>query len=238
MSPLVWLLIIFVALVVGFAVLVRFVKAFAGTIIILAILSIVVGGSIYVIHDANDLRVNFLPKEKLLVLDLDGDIVAAVISRDVSVPVPVTDVKGLNVLYHSKDYKAMLGTNYKLLVFKWDAFRSLKVVGDDQYMFTIEDVKKVMTLEDPKKYYIEQYLGSSAAEFAGIIASQVDKVFPTNDYFRSVVFSFMIAKSFEDASVFEAYVNEDVSIYPETITLKLIRWLPFSWVQDFVSDKM
>ncbi len=238
MNPLIWILIIFIALVVGFALLVRFVKAFARTIVILVILSLVVGAGIYVIHDANDLRTNFLPKEKLLVLDLDGNIVAAVISKDVSVPVPVTDVNGLNALYQVKDYKAMLGTNYKLLVFKWDAFRNLKVVGDDQYTFTIEDVRKVMTLEDPKKYFIEQQLGSDAAAFAGIVSSQVDKVFPTNDYFRSVVFSFMIAKSFEDASVFKAYVNEDVSIYPETITLKLVRWLPFSWVQDLVSDKM
>jgi len=238
MNPLIWVLIIFIALVVGFALLVRFVKAFARTIVILVILSIVVGASIYVIRDANDLRVNFLPKEKLLVLDLDNNIVAAVISKDISVPVPVTDVKGLNTLYHAKDYQAMLGSNYKLLVFKWDTFKDLKVVGDNTYTFSIEDVKKVMTLEDPKSYYIEQQLGSDAAMFAGIVSSQVDKVFPTNDYFRSVVFSFMIAKSFEDASVFEAYVNGDVSIYPETITLKLVRWLPFNWVRDFVADKM
>lgn len=238
MNPLIWVLIAVVALAVGFALLVRFVKAFARTIVLLALLGVIVGASIYVIRDANELRANFLPKEKLLVLDLEGNIVAAVVSKGVSVPVPVTDVRGLNTLYHSKNYKAMLGSNYKLLVFKWDAFNDLKIVGDDEYVFSIGDVQKIMTLEDPKAYFIEQRLGSTAAEFAGIVSDQVDKIFPTNDYFRSVVFSFMIAKSFEDASVFEAYVEKNVWIYPETITLKLVRWLPFSWVQNFVAEKM
>jgi energy-coupling factor transporter transmembrane protein EcfT len=236
MNQLLLLAIIFIIAIIIIGVIVRFVKAFARTVIILVILGLIVGGSIYVLRDANDLRVNFLPEEKLLVLDLEGNIVAAVISKGVSVPVPVTDVKGLNVFYHAMDYKAMLGDNYKLLVFKWDAFRDLKVVGDDKYMFTIEDVRKVMTMEDPKKYYIEQYLGAgTVAALAEIVSAQVDRVFPTNDYFRSVVFSFMIAKSFEDSSVFEAYAGDDVWIYPETVTLKLIRWLPFEWVRDFVS---
>jgi len=236
MNTLILLLVIFAAVIVGLAIAVRFVKALARTIIIVVIIALVLGAGLYVLTDANDLRVNFLSKEKLLLLDLDGNIVAAVISKGVSVPVPVTDVKSLNVLYHSENYQSMLNDNYKLVVFQWDSFRDLSIVGEDNYVFSIDDVKQIMELEDPKMFYVEKLVGEQGAAFLAPISAQVEKIFPTNDYFRSVVFSFMIAQSFENTSIFEKYLDGTVFIYPETITLKLLKILPFSWVRDFLPD--
>jgi hypothetical protein len=237
MNPLVMTIIIFFLLIVVLAIVIRFVKKMVRLVIIIAIVILVVGASLYVLKDANDLRKKFLPSEKLVVLEIDNTLVSAVISKDVSVPIPVTTIGNLNQLYAVEDFNKMLNEKYKLIIFKWSAFQDIDFVGENEYKFSLDEIKSIMQSNNPKQFLVEKMVKEQGEEFETGIQIKVDEMFATDDHLKSIVFSFMIAKFVEQNSVFEEYINENVFIYPETITLKLIKVLPISWMQGFLPEK-
>lgn len=236
MNPLIMVVIIFIILVIVLGIIMRFVKKVVRIVIITAIIILVVGSSLYVLKDANDLRKNFLQKEKLLMLDLDGKITAAVISKDVSVPAPVIDVKNLNQLYAEKKYSAMMEDKYKLIAFDWNAFRNIDFVGEDEYTFSMDNVREIMVSDYPKRILVDKMAREQGEKFRDSIAFEVDDMFPTDDHLKAVIFSFMIEKFSQNKAVFSEYADGNVFIYPETITLKLIKMLPRSWMKGFLPE--
>jgi hypothetical protein len=237
MNPLITTIIIFFLLIVVLAVIIRFVKKMVRIVIIIAIIVLVVGASIYILRDANSLRENFLPGEKLVILELDNKIVSAIISKDVSVPTPVTTIGNLDDLYAIKDLDKMLNDKYKLVIFKWKAFEKIDFVGDGDYEFSMDEIKSIMESNNAKQFIIDKMVKEQGAEFESIIQTKVDEMFTTDDHLKSILFGFMIAKFVEKNSVFEEYIDENVFIYPETITLKLIKILPISWMKGFLPEK-
>ncbi len=237
MNPLIMTIIIFFLLIIVLAVIIRFVKKMVRTVIIIAIIVLVIGASIYILKDANSLRKNFLLGEKLVVLELDSRIVSAIISKDVAVPIPVTTIGNLDDLYAIKDLDKMLNDKYKLVIFKWKAFQNIDFVGDEEYEFSMDEIKSIMKSGSPKQFIADKMIKEQGPEFESMIQTKVDEMFATDDHLKSIVFSFMIAKFVENNSVFEGYINENVFIYPETITLKLIKILPISWMKGFLPEK-
>jgi len=236
MNSLLMLLIVFLLLVVVLAVIIRFVKNLVRIIIVVGLLALVFGAGIYVLNDANNLQKKFLPGEKLLVLDLDSNITAAVISKDIAVPVPVTKVDALDLLYSEKDYSEMLDDKYKLVVFKWGAFDDIDFVGTDEYRFSMKEVRQIMEASSPREFLVDKMAEEQGEELRQAIRSEVFSRFPTKDHLRSVAFSFMIAKFIDQGSVFEEYIDGNVLIYPETITLKIVKIIPFSWIRGFLPE--
>lgn len=226
--------IIFFLLIIVLAVIIRFVKKLVRTIIIVAVIILIIGASAYVFTDAMNLKNNFISKEKLLVLDMDGKIVAAVISKDVSVPVPVTTIGNLNELYSKKEFDSMRGDKHKLLIFTWTAFNDLDVIGEEEYIFSMTDAKTILESDSPKQFIIDKMVSEQGKELEFIITKEVNEMFPTNDHFKSVIFSFMLAK--KQNSVFTEYIKGNIFIYPNTIVLQMIKILPISWVNSFLPE--
>ncbi|MBD3361897.1 hypothetical protein GF358_03850 [Candidatus Woesearchaeota archaeon] len=236
MNTLLAAVIVFFLLIVVLAVLIRFVKKIVRIILIVAIVVLVIGAGAYVIKDAYNLKKNFLSDEKLLVLDMDGNIPAAVISKDVSVPVPVTAVDNLDELYSEQKFNAMKGNKNWLIIFDWTAFDDLDVIGTEDYMFSMADVKKILESDNARRFIIDKMVLEQGKELEPVITREVNKIFPTEDHLKSVLFSFMIAKFLEQNSVFTEYFNNNIFIYPETITLKIIKILPTGWMLGFLPE--
>jgi len=237
MNLLIAIIIIFILLVVILAVLIRFVKKIFRIVIIVSVVVLIAGSCLYIVNDANNLRKNFLKKEKLLVLDLDGEIVAAVFSRDVSVPVPVGSVNNLNLFYQDKEYDSMLDEKYKLIIFDWDAFSGLESVGEDEYIFSMSDVKTVLKAEKPRNFLVNKMVEEKSVLLKEAVELSVNNMFPSDDHLRSVIFGFMLAEFIENDSVFEEFSKGNVVIYPDSISLKLFRIVPLKWLQGFLPEK-
>jgi hypothetical protein len=238
MNLLLLILIVFFVVIVFLSIALRFVKKVVRITILVIICILVLSASIYVMKDANDLRKDFLLAEKLLLLDLNGDIVAGVINKDVSEPVPLNSLDDLNEAYHEKNYEDMLNKHYKLLVFDWDSFKDLEYIEYDDDTISLEDINKIMKSENPKDFFIDRLVEKKGEPMRSVIAEQVEDMFPTDDFLRSVIFGFMIAKSFEKRTVFDDYVNGNVFIFPETITLRSLKILPISWMRGFLPEKL
>lgn len=234
MNPLIMLIIVFFVLIVVLAVVMRFVKKIVRTAIIVGLIILVVAASGYVLKDANELRKNFLPKDKLLMLELDGRIAAAVVSAGVSVPVPVLSIENLNQMYSAHEYDQMVGDEYKLLIFGWNAFRNIDFVGENEYKFSMAQVREIMSADNPKRLLVDKMAREQGEQFRESISFKINDMFPTNDHLKSVIFSFMLAEFGKKESVFIEYSNGNIFIYPETITLKLAKMLPQKWMQGFL----
>lgn len=223
---LVTFIIIAVLVLAAFAVVMRLVKAVFRIIIALVLIAVVVAAGFYVFSDVKNLAKGLEAGSKLLLLDFNGDIVggAVVVTGE---PVMLESVAKMNEYYHQKNYGAMLGNNFKMFVFGWGLFDGIQIFSFGEQNFTRGQMLEMLGSPKPRDVFASYQTTDSVLQQR--IAAELSKQFPTDDYFKSMLFMIALGNLDKELLV-KSILKGDVLVYPETISLKLVRILPESLV--------
>lgn len=237
MSPLVWLIGALV-LVVLLVFVLRLIGGVVGFVISGIVVLIMVAGGVYVVKDVNDLRQHFYKDNKLFVLEIDNVPVGAfVLGGDSGKPELVDDLSRIRNSW--PDLESIRGKAYKVVVIDWEVVR-----GDIETGFFVaseEEVRAALLSADARRLFIEktaQRLGltEQSPAFSQVV-NEADKLYPTSDLFRSVLFALLAGESLQKPEIiFAGFKKGIVKVHPETITFKILKLVPEGMMGLFVQQ--
>ncbi len=199
------------AVIIAFKIFANLVKAVLAVSAVLFVVSAVVGG--IVVKDAIDLKKDLQARSNLQLLvnrdgtkiltglvNVQGDAEGAAAAGSAVRALSGIEVEALNQQYSRQDYDAMLGSNYKLIIF-----------NEASLAQSLPQTINQSGREIPSELILQQ-LESGDAES------------------RALAFSLLLSlKVSHDMSyIISNYRNGSVIIYPETPSLKVIKIIPRS----------
>ncbi|MDP2749734.1 MAG: hypothetical protein Q8O89_02800 [Nanoarchaeota archaeon] len=272
-------IVIFIALAaVGFFLLKSIFKALAAASGIMLVLTIILG--LIVAADVKSLSENFKTKDKLILLTEQSSVLTGVKVGDVSktqgkdfaamlkdgtiVFVTATDVNSYASSLAQKDYDALLGSNYKLIMIDLKVFDSLQTVEFNKMQFSKDFIVSVIKSDSPadtlltdetltkmidsgmfklpdtltaeqKTMYIEK------AKQDGLLKKAMIDQFGSEDALKVILLGLMFNSLVSDskegpALLIEKYQDGNIQIYKESITFKLIKFMPVSLIKKFAGN--
>jgi hypothetical protein len=230
---LVTLIIIAVLILAGIIVVVKLLKGLFKLLFVLAIIALVVGAGYYIFNDAKNLGAGLQSGSKLFLLDLDGNIVGGATITTGS-PVLVDSLAQLNDQYHQKNYAGMLGNNFKMLIFNWSLFDDLEFFNAGASNFTKEQMLAFFRADKPKQLFVGMLTNDTGMQ--QLMLQGIDKDFPKDDSLKSMLFLVAFSTA-NQTKVFTSLQTGQTKVYPETISIKLIKLMPASLIEKFVSVK-
>ena len=233
------LLVFIIAAVVIIILVKKILKAVFLILALFLVIILILGFFVY--RDVVDLQKNFGTQNSLVLMDLDDEIVAGVIgSFSGEEATPIWDIGDYNAKYMAGDYDGLLGQNYKLIVFEEEAFDDvggIVIIGKEYSSnFIISLLRSGTPIDD---YVDNEMRIQNLPEAEEKIAKRElrRQITYSNTEFKSVLFGALLGKAMEDQGfifILEQYREEDVMIYKETLTFKLIKTFPMSFVKGLV----
>ena len=201
-------LIVLVAAIVLAVIFVR--KVLKIILLVLLVIGILAGITGYLAYkDAMDLKENFAASPSIYLLDWNGEIAAGFeTSMEEAEPVflDAQALAAVNDNHEKKDYKEILGDNYKMFVFEKEAFEAVETVeygGDSHSKEVIYDI----------------FEGDGSAEDKGMAFGVLVS---TAGGDKGPLF------------MIEQYKEGNVKIYPKTIVFDLLKVMPLSWLEKSI----
>ncbi len=194
--------------------------------VILFIITSVMG--IFTYRDALDIKENLETQPKIFLLKENENIITGFSLEsfdEVSEYFDSTKISAYQKDFKDKNYKEMLGENYKMFIFDKDAFdlseKQIDFIGgkvSKQELYSVLKSNKPIEAyssvagTDPRVYGIE-----NPAEFKGNIFALL-----FNEEFKSKGQLFILME----------YKKNNVIVYPETASFKLIKLVPTSFIKN------
>lgn len=233
-STTIYIIIIVVFLIVMF-ILRKFVKwAFRIVSLIFLIsfvLSLVLGFFVY--QDVNELRQGWPDSDKLVLLAND-EVYAGMITTfgGGKEPVFIENVDNYQAAYQNENYQEILGSGYKLFIFKLSMFEK----NDEELDFSGSKISQRALINAIESDDSIDFIADELAEDVGSKESWKSEVIGEiggEAMFKGALFGVLLQNKMmkDPLFVFKQYSRGNVVIYPESITFKLIKALPFSLIE-------
>jgi len=201
------------------------------------VLSLVLGFFVY--QDMKELSHGWPDSDKLVLLAND-EVYAGMITTfgEGKEPVFVDDVDNYQTAYQDKDYQTILAANYKLFIFKLSMFERT----DEELDFSGEKISKTEIINAIESGDSIDFIADELTENTGSKEewkSEVMKEVGGDSKFKGMLFGVLLQNKMtkDPLFVFKQYSKGNVVIYPESITFKLIKALPFSLIEG-VAEKV
>jgi hypothetical protein len=232
--------IIFVLFIIGAILAFKIIKSVlkALSLVVLVGVILIAAASFFIYKDAADFRQNWQDSDKLVLLEYNGDIEAAIQTTFTGDEPLLFDDDGLaeiNTAYTNGELDKVKGDNYKILIIKLEPMlaeiESEGIpMGGSIGSISKEDAGAIITADDAL-----DEIGKFSAEhgdvgFSGNLG---------NSEAKSAVAALLIRQLAEEkGSMFGAYLikgykSGDIIIYPETALFRLIKFLP-----DFIIERI
>ncbi len=233
------LLVFIIITVLIFIFVKKVLKALFLTLSVFLVISLIL--SFFIYKDVVDMQKNLAEQESLIFMDIDGTIITGVFGsfsgKELSL---ITDVSNYNEKYASNDFDSLLGQNYKLFVFKEEAFADMEeiIISDKEYSsdFIITLLKSDTPIDD----YIKNEAKVQDISNNLFLQKELRKQIKYSDIeFKAALFGGMISKAIDDGGfvyILSQYKSKNAIIYKETLTFKFIKALPLSFIKR-LADK-
>ena len=204
--------------VIGYMILKTLLKAifFAG--IIFVVLAIII--SAMLLYDIRDIQNNFQKSPKLMLIESNSEVSSAFISGESASIVNAADLDVLTGKLKTKEYKSMLGQNYKLIIYSLPLIQGMDNFSLEiaKTSFDRDEIVKIMQNEGKAKYWS-------------------DKLYiPDYHQLRAAIFSELIARKLTGPSNLLVFIDGlksgGIIVYPETIYFKIIKLVPTYLIKD------
>jgi hypothetical protein len=147
-------------------------------------------------------------------------------------PTPIQDtlLSTYQVNYYNKDYALILENNFKLIILNLSTLQPYipnEIKLNKSFSFSKEEYIKEITSEAPFSKYLStiknQSIDNSSIRMMAIIISLQNSTINNSPEFLLPL-------------LLENYQEGDIIIYPETISLKLLKLVPASLVKDIINQ--
>ena len=233
------LMVFIVITVLIFIVVKKVMKALFLVLSVFLIISLIL--SFFIYKDVVDMQKNLAERESIVLIDINGAIVTGVIGsfsgKGLSL---ISNISDYDEKYASDDFDSMLGQNYKMFVFKEKAFADMEeiIISDKEYSseFIISLLKSNTPIDD----YVENEVKVRDISNNLFLQKELRKQITYSDAeFKATLFGGMVSKAIEDGGfvyILSQYKSKNAVIYKETLTFRLIKALPLSFIKG-LADK-
>ena len=235
-------------------------KAIGFTVGIFLIIELILGFMIYL--DAMELKDNFPTEEKTFLLEHNNNYVAGFKITDTQEL--QNNAKFLTTLqiqsYQSQQSQDMLRNSYKLIILNSAIFQDISTIEFTDMEFTKDYLMDLLESNNPIEQLTNRFLEKAKAkqleEYSEELWPQIEEQFEAQkeefvENFKSqlnikddaqlkaLIFILLTAQITQEDPmiVLTEYRNDNIIIYPETITFKFIKIIP-NYLLDFVSEKI
>ena len=205
------------------------IKAFFYTALLMFILFISLGYWVY--NDTLDLKDHFINSSKIFLLEDKNGIIAGIsVHQDEKEYITETIAEDYSNNIVNDDYNGILGDKYKLFVLNMDIFSRIETVNLFGKEISKGDFFMIMESENPK-VTLNNFFSADDPVFTMTLAGSKDDA-----DVKSRVFSYISGRliSKDPSLLLDSYREGDIVIYPETITFKLIKYMPNNVVKRIV----
>jgi len=217
----------FIFIFVIFKLFTTILRAVFYTFVLLFLISIVFG--FFVIKDVNDMKNNFGNSSKLVLLADNNTVTSGFTATDVVTPLSAQQLSEATALLQKKDYKTLLGSNYKLFIIKTEVLQNLSEAqfAIEGKKVTMGNILGVLKSDKPRTDY------ASLIELnPGDIPSQV-----TNEEIKAGLFRNVFTYIFQrPLIILQQYQKGNIYIYPETIAFKAMKISSIPILDFFVKE--
>jgi len=172
---------------------------------------------------------NFGNSSKLILLVDNQTVTSGFTAAEVVTPLSAQQLSEATALLQKKDYKTLLGSNYKLFIIKTGALENISEaqLGIEGKQVTIGNILGVLKSDKP----IPEY--ASLVELnPGDIPSQV-----TNEEIKTGLFRNVFVYIFQrPLIILQQYQKGNIYIYPETIAFKAMKISSIPILDFFVKE--
>lgn len=235
-------------------------KAIGFTVAIFLIVELIFGFLIYL--DSMKLKDNFPTQEKTFLLEHNNNYVAGFKITDIQELqnnaqfLTNTQIQD----YQNQELSNMLKNSYKLIILNSDIFREVSTIEFNDMEFTKDYFIELLESNNPIAQLTDKFLEKTKAEqlkeypeelwpqIKEQIESQKEKFVENfksqlnigdDTQLKALIFILLAAEITQENPmiILTEYNNNNIIIYPETITFKFIKIIP-NYLLDFVSKKI
>tara|TARA_Y100000294_G_scaffold167819_1_gene177379 strand:- start:42 stop:776 length:735 start_codon:yes stop_codon:yes gene_type:complete len=197
---------------------------------LITILTIVVLGlfSYLVYQDMGDLKENFSFNDNLLILQNENQLLTGVklnfekisdfeeleafnsLSQD--------QINEYNPYYTNEEYDKILGDHYKILFIDYNTFQDIQEIEVLNKAYSNEFVLQVLESQNPMELLTPKSLNIKSSE-----------------NIKPILFTMLLTEKIKlqkSTFLITEMKNKNIRVYPETITFKIIKYIPVDFMQD------
>ena len=228
---------IIVFIILAFIIIVLVKKVLKAIFLILALFLVVsLVLSFFIYRDVVDMQKNFEQGNSLILIELDGSIVAGVMGSFSGEQASMLwNVSDYNAKYQADDIDGLLGQNYKLMIFSEASFDNVDTIKIMDKDYSNDFIMSLLRSENPIDDYVDNEIESDDKTARYELRRQIQY---SNTEFKSILFGALLGNGMEDRGfifILEQYREGDVFIYKETLTFKIIKSLPLAFVRGLVT---
>lgn len=190
--------------------------------------------SLFLFVDISDFQDNFSSSTNLILLTSDNEVVTGFI-LDGQEPILLNNMSHYADLYNRSRYAALLGEHYKVLFVEAQVFSDVEKVQISKYLFDGEFVLETIRSENPMEMYAAKIAELENADEDEVL-EQIDALYTDAGQFRSLLFAsvFSASQQSQDPLIMVQHIQSgDIEIYPETITFRVMRYIPPALLENF-----
>ncbi|MBU0536794.1 MAG: hypothetical protein KKE20_07535 [Nanoarchaeota archaeon] len=197
------------------------------------------------LKDASEFKEKFPTEPNLFLLVEDGDILAGANNlMHENKPTPITSEEKavFQQIIDDKDFKDLIGKNYKVFIVGMDAFKTLPEGEIADSGFTKSEAEEALRQDDIKEWYIDWVLEKADVpeEMIDDARDQLRMEMPPEEEIRATMFFLLLAGMSEKQGatfIIREYQTENIDVYPETILFRFVKIVPESFL-DRIEGRM
>lgn len=181
----------------------------------------------FVSMDVADMKEKLPTEDKLfLFVNEQGVQSAYAIGTMDRIPDAISDVSDYNQYYKNDDFSELKDKYYKILVIKESFFDSVKEINFSDLTITKSEIDSILGASDPNSKMVDLILEKRGVgpEYRSSIEDGVKDA-------RGLLYFTMFGTMLQGDSpllLLDKYKNNQMVVYPETITFKFVKYMPFA----------
>jgi len=208
-------------------------------LMIIIVLMLISGFFLYL--DANDLREQFPISQKMFLYKTDNTIktgMQGVFNDSIPIYLDKEKIEEVNNLYKKKDYQKLLESNYKIFIMNRNSFDAVS----GQIDFLDKKIQKEFLLnaidsDDAILAFVKEFDITNDPQTINYTRSRLYEKFGSDEEFKGAIFSLLIDKALDQngqSYMILEYKKNNIIIYPDSITLRIIKTLPDNIIRILV----
>lgn len=186
---------------------------------------------LYLYWDATSLQTNFGSQPKLFVYTDQNQLLAG-FDLTVGTPTIRQDLTRERNAYAAGDLEQLKGSAYKLLIFNRQSFANVTSANLGEVTLTHDQALDLLASSNAKKDYVTHYTQQNKLNNTVIN----DQALVSDDNVKGLVFAALVSQLGKQSDITLMTRTGAISIYPETLSLKLIRLLPDQILPYFIKQ--
>lgn len=240
-------IIILVLYVVGAIIAFKLLKSIAKAMFLVSLVGLILIGllSFFLYQDAMDLKENWPDSQKLLLLDMDGEIIAGVQATFTAEAEPKmldeSELGTVQTSYAADDLESVKADNYKIIIMKFEPMIAEIEAGslelrDTQLSKT--EAERVLRADNALEEFTNIIIDKEGLEKRDEIINSIGEELGSSAKVKALMFGLLFQQLSEEKGaetglyIFEEYKGGNIIIYPETAIFKFMKYVP-----QFVLDK-